>query len=245
MIDGVGNYAADPVIEARCHEATAFLDNAINEVLSGEVEPSPSSITTALSDCRPAAGKLRANVKLAISGGQNEPRDAIAGCVHALLSHPDEMAKIRSGDASWLQVFEEYARWTSPIGMSPREIRQDFEWNGILLEKGQRIFLMSARQTDETHFDAARTASTSPATRPRQISFGAGPHFWRRRSRLTNPDCRSRIAEIVRGISGNDNGWRSTFRRLGLQRTAESAGVVVGLSCVTRTLGTTTLVISG
>ena len=177
MIDGVGNYAADPVIEARCHEATAFLDNAINEVLSGEVEPSPSSIITILSQVGQPLENIRANVKLAISGGQNEPRDAIAGCVHALLSHPGEMAKIRSGKASWLQVFEEYARWTSPIGMSPREIKQDFEWNGILLEKGQRIFLMfGSANRDEAHFDASDSFNITRDT-SKAISFGAGPHF--------------------------------------------------------------------
>ena len=177
MIDGVGNYAADPVIEARCHEATAFLDNAISEVLSGEVEPSPSSIITILSQVGQPLENIRANVKLAISGGQNEPRDAIAGCVHALLSHPGEMAKIRSGKASWLQVFEEYARWTSPIGMSPREIKQDFEWNGILLEKGQRIFLMfGSANRDEAHFDASDSFNITRDT-SKAISFGAGPHF--------------------------------------------------------------------
>ena len=31
---------------------------------------------------------VRANIKLAISGGQNEPRDAVAGCVWAVLTHP-------------------------------------------------------------------------------------------------------------------------------------------------------------
>ena len=65
---------------------------------------------------------VRANIKLAISGGQNEPRDAIAGTVWALLTHPDELELVRSGEVSWLQAFEEYARWISPIGMSPRRI---------------------------------------------------------------------------------------------------------------------------
>ena len=37
---------------------------------------------------------VRANIKLAISGGQNEPRDAIAGTVWALLTHPDQLALV-------------------------------------------------------------------------------------------------------------------------------------------------------
>ena len=54
---------------------------------------------------------VRANIKLAISGGQNEPRDAIAGTVWALLTHPDQLALATDGAIPWLQVFEEYARW--------------------------------------------------------------------------------------------------------------------------------------
>ena len=36
--------------------------------------------------------QIKANIKLAISGGQNEPRDVIAGMVWALLTHPDQLA---------------------------------------------------------------------------------------------------------------------------------------------------------
>jgi hypothetical protein len=41
----------------------------------------------------PERGELRANVKLVISGGQNEPRDAIAGTAWALLAHPEALAR--------------------------------------------------------------------------------------------------------------------------------------------------------
>ncbi|HBN32555.1 MAG TPA: cytochrome P450, partial [Rhodobacteraceae bacterium] len=50
--------------------------------------------------------QLRANVKLAISGGQNEPRDAIAGTIWALLKHPDQLAQVMAGEIEWLQAFE-------------------------------------------------------------------------------------------------------------------------------------------
>ena len=69
-----------------------------------------------------AEEQYRANVKLAISGGQNEVRDVISGVVWALLTHPDQMALIKKGEASWLDAFEEYSRWNSPIGMSPRQV---------------------------------------------------------------------------------------------------------------------------
>jgi cytochrome P450 len=154
MIDGVGNYQGDPDIEAKCHEATTMLDAAIDEMIKHWAKyPDNLSITAVLSRSGQPLESIRANVKLAISGGQNEPRDAIAGCIWALLSHPKELQKVRDGEATWLQVFEEYARWVSPIGMSPRELKQDFEWNGISLEKGSRIFFMfGSANRDETYF---------------------------------------------------------------------------------------------
>src|SRR5256886_4245660 len=82
------------------------------------------------------------NIKLTISGGQNEPRKAIAGCIWALLTHPDQFARVRGGAVSWLQVFEEFARWISPIGMSPRRIAKAATVNGVDFAVDDRVFLM-------------------------------------------------------------------------------------------------------
>ena len=121
--------------------------------------------------------QIRANIKLSISGGQNEPRDAIAGAMWALLTHPEQLAQVLDGSATWLQVFEEYARWISPIGMSPRRIAQPFVYNGVQFEPEDRVFLMfSSGNRDEAvfeepdRFDLTRDIG-------RSLSFGAGPHY--------------------------------------------------------------------
>ena len=125
MIDGIANYAGDPEIEARCHQATATIDAHIDARLpTVEAEPDTSLLSVQLQAGLPIAS-IRANIKLAISGGQNEPRDAISGCIWALITHPDQLQMVLNGEIPWLQVFEEYARWTSPIGMSPRRIAKD------------------------------------------------------------------------------------------------------------------------
>ena len=126
MIDGIANYGGDPDVEARCHVATAAIDAAIDErlpTLAGR--PDESLLSVMVASGMPL-DQVRANIKLTISGGQNEPRDAIAGAVWALLAHPDQLALVRSGSVSWLQVFEEYCRWIAPIGMSPRRIAPGF-----------------------------------------------------------------------------------------------------------------------
>ena len=52
--------------------------------------------------------QIRANIKLAISGGQNEPRDALAGTGWALLSNPNQLEMIKKSQYSWVDGFEEY-----------------------------------------------------------------------------------------------------------------------------------------
>ena len=177
MIDGVGNYQGDLEVEVRCHEATAMLDAAIDEIVAEGVSDDNVSMLGVLTRAGQPMNSIRANIKLAISGGQNEPRDAIAGAAWALLTHPEQFDLIQSGKASWLQAFEEYARWISPIGMSPRRIAQPFQWHGFDLEPESRLFFMfGSANRDETIFDKADDFDLSRDT-SKAVSFGAGPHF--------------------------------------------------------------------
>jgi len=120
---------------------------------------------------------VRANVKLAISGGQNEPRDAIAGTIWALLTHPEQLALVRDGKAKWIDVFEEYARWIAPIGMSPRRVAKPWSFGGVDFEPEDRVFFMfGSANRDEACF---RNPDRFDITRDTQksIAFGAGPHY--------------------------------------------------------------------
>lgn len=177
MINGISNYAGDPEIEAECKRATVFVDQAIDTRLE-ELRNSPD---TSLISVQAQAGlpveSIRANVKLAISGGQNEPRDAIAGAIWALLTHPDQLALVRQGEVTWQKVFEEYVRWMSPIGMSPRRVAQPFTWDGIDLEPEDRVFFMfGSANRDERIFDAPDRFDVTRDS-SKHIAFGAGPHF--------------------------------------------------------------------
>ena len=118
-----------------------MLDAAIDEQLVNGTAPD-ASIIAVLARANQPLPSIRANVKLAISGGQNEPRDAIAGTAWALLSHPDQFARISNGLSGYLDAFLEYARWQSPIGMSPRRITCDTTIRGVTVRAEARAFLM-------------------------------------------------------------------------------------------------------
>jgi hypothetical protein len=177
MIDGIANYAGDPAIEARCHAAVAGIDAAIDDMLPVvRKTPNHSLLSVMVHGGMPEAN-VRHNIKLTISGGQNEPRKAIAGCIWALLTHPGQFARVRDGTVSWLQVFEEFARWISPIGMSPRRIAKPATVNGVDFAPDDRVFLMfGSANRDEAHFANADAFDLTRNT-TKSIAFGAGPHF--------------------------------------------------------------------
>lgn len=177
MIDGCANYAGDPRVEANCQDCTASIDRHIDAMIPVVDAAPDQSLLSVQRRAGLSDDQSRANIKLAISGGQNEPRDAIAGTVWALLTHPDQLAEVRAGRIGWLQAFEEYARWISPIGMSPRRVAQPHELHGVRLEPEERVFLMFGSGNrdervfdDPDRFDLSRDVSAA-------ISFGAGPHF--------------------------------------------------------------------
>ena len=177
MIDGIANYAGDPAVTARCNTATAGIDACIDAMVPVLTKTPDHSLLSVMLASGMAMDSIRANIKLAISGGQNEPRDAIAGCIWALLTHPEQLAAVRAGKIRWMQVFEEYARWIAPIGMSPRRVAERHSHNGVTFEPEDRVFFMfgSANRDDAyfmraDQFDATRDTSKA-------IAFGAGPHY--------------------------------------------------------------------
>ncbi len=177
MIDGCANYAGDSEIEANCHNCTASIDRHIDEMLPVVAGKPDSSMLSVQLQAGLSDEQIRANIKLTISGGQNEPRDAIVGAAWALLTHPDQLQMVWEGKVSWLAAFEEYARWISPIGMSPRRVARRYDLDGIVFEPEDRVFLMfGSANRDEAvfdhpeRFDVTRDVSKS-------IAFGAGPHF--------------------------------------------------------------------
>ena len=176
MIDGCANYNQNKMVEENCHRCTASIDFHIQERLEQDLGSDPSLLSVfALKNEKFEI--ISANVKLAISGGQNEPRDAIAGTIATLLINPIQLEKILNGEFDWLKAFEEYARWMSPIGMSPRRIAKDFSYKGFNFFENDRVFLMfGSANRDEDIFEKPNEFMLDRDV-ARSISFGAGPHF--------------------------------------------------------------------
>jgi len=177
MIDGIANISEDPKIESNCHDCTKSIDKHIDEMFPLLKKSPNNSLLSVQYEAGLSDDQNRANIKLAISGGQNEPRDAISGSVWAILTHPHQLEYILQKECTWMSAFEEYTRWISPIGMSPRRVAKNINVEGIDFEKDERIFFMFGSGNrdgdvfdDPDNFNIKRKLNSS-------LAFGAGPHF--------------------------------------------------------------------
>jgi cytochrome P450 len=120
---------------------------------------------------------IRANIKVIIGGGLNEPRDAILTLVLGLLQNPAQRDSVLAKPELWPAALEEAVRWISPIGMYPRRVTHDVDLSGTRLPEGLQIGLcVGAANRDGNRFSAP---DCFDVTRPKQshLAFGAGPHF--------------------------------------------------------------------
>jgi len=93
------------------------------------------------------------------------------------LSAPEQLAQVRDGAASYTLAFEEYARWISPIGMSPRRVaRPDHMLDREFLLDQRVFFMFGAANRDPHVFDRPNIFDNTRDT-TKSVSFGAGPHF--------------------------------------------------------------------
>lgn len=222
MIDATGNYADDPEVWAAGGRSFDEVDDALDEMLAwhaAHLEGNPTLIAHLLAlpgEAMPL-DRIRANMKMTIGGGLNEPRDAIGVAAWALLSHPDQRAAVEADPALWPTVFEEAIRWVAPIGMYSRQVTRDTELAGVRLPAGARlgICVLSANR-DERVWDQPWRFDIRREVKP-HLAFGKGTHVC-----LGTWVARAEVAEVALPA------LFSRFEGLALdsERPAEAAGWV-------------------
>ena len=200
LIDGTGNYADDPSVWADAARSSAEVDSAIDEMLPVLRTDPDASVLSQLAGTSMSVESIRANLKMAIGGGLNEPRDAIATTVWALLSHPAQRADVVAEDR-WSDAFEESIRWVAPISMYPREVTSDTELAGMTLPSGARLgVVIGAANRDPEVFDEPDSYDIDRPKKP-HLAFGGGQHFcagaWVARASVVGVA----LPELFRGFS--------------------------------------------
>lgn len=178
LIEGAGNFGwrDEPFARAdRANEAIHALLDRLQD--RHRAEPNNSAFSVMLNADDPIPEKqIYANIKIAIGGGINEPRDALNTTLYGLLTNPDQRdAVVRNAD--WDRAFEEGVRWVAPISASSRLVTQDTEIRGFHIPKGDTVMTIQASANrDEDIFDDGEVFNVYRASNPHQ-SFGNGPHF--------------------------------------------------------------------
>lgn len=177
FIAGTGNLLDDPEIWRRCDTSRQEVDAVLDELIPRLRSHPDSSITSHLLEVGLPEEVVRANAKLTISGGMNEPQHVISNMVWALSVHPDQRDMLLNGEAQWGAAFEETVRWLSPIGMVPREVTQDSEFFGVHLPKGTNVgLLLASANRDPEAFDNPDEYDIQRPSRG-HLGFGTGVHI--------------------------------------------------------------------
>jgi hypothetical protein len=178
LIDGAGNFGWQDGPFAASDLANAKMNALLDRLQDRHrAAPNNSAFSVMLNADDPIdMGQIYANIKVAIGGGINEPRDALNTVLFGLLTNPDQLEEVtRNGD--WEQAFEEGIRWVAPISASSRRATEDTEIRGYLIPKGDTVMTIQASANrDEELFDDGERFIVYRERNPHQ-SFGNGPHF--------------------------------------------------------------------
>ncbi|MBZ6472473.1 cytochrome P450 family protein [Streptomyces griseocarneus] len=117
---------------------------------------------------------------LMIGAGHETTVNLLDNAIHALLTHPEQLALVRAGKAGWHDVIEETLRHQAPVASLPlRYAAEDIELDGgVTLRRGDAILAAYAAAgrdrelygDDGARFDVTRTTKD-------HLSFGHGVHF--------------------------------------------------------------------
>ena len=178
LIDGAGNFGwrDEPFERAdRANEEMHALFDSLQE--GHRAAPNNSALSVMLNADDPIPEQqIYANIKIAIGGGINEPRDAMNTILFGLLTNPDQLDEVKK-NTDWDKAFEEGIRWVAPISASSRLVTEDTEIRGCRIPKGDTVMTIQASANwDEDEIEDGEVFNVYRDKCPHQ-SFGNGPHF--------------------------------------------------------------------
>ncbi|MFE0515072.1 cytochrome P450 [Streptomyces sp. NPDC058964] len=189
VVDGVFHTSAGP---EEVTDIYARLYAALGALVALKRRSPGDDLTSALIAARDEEGGTRLSeqelldtLALMVSAGHETTVNLIDNAIHLLLTHPEQLAQVRSGSASWDDVIEEVLRVDAPVASLPlRYAVEDLgmaEFGGpagVVIGKGEAILAAYAAAgrdperygADADRFDVARADKE-------HLAFGHGVHF--------------------------------------------------------------------
>lgn len=116
--------------------------------------------------------------QILVFAGNETTRTAISQGVHALITNPDELERLRADRTLVRTAVEEILRWSTPIMYFRRTAMRDTEIRGVPIRRGDKVVMWYVSGNfdervlpDPSRFDVGRTPNE-------HVTFGGtGPHY--------------------------------------------------------------------
>ncbi|MRK02903.1 cytochrome P450 [Aeromicrobium sp. S22] len=167
--------------QAAIEASTAFSDY-VREVVEQRRSAPGEDLITDLIEARDEGTKLSddelvASVVLLLNAGHEASVNVFGNGFHALLQHPEQMARVTSGEVSVETALEELIRYDAALQLFERTATADVEVSGQLVRAGDKIAcLMGSANRDAAVFPDADTFDVGRDPNP-HVGFGMGLHF--------------------------------------------------------------------
>ena len=178
LIDAAGNFGRQDEPFARSDRANDEMNRLFDSLQDRHrAVPNNSALSVMLNADDPIeTTQIYSNIKIAIGGGINEPRDALNTILYGLLTNPDQLAEVKRQN-DWERAFEEGIRWVAPIQVSSRLVMEDTEIRGCHIPKGDTVMTIQASANrDEDRYEDGESYQVYREKKSHQ-AFGNGPHF--------------------------------------------------------------------
>jgi cytochrome P450 len=122
--------------------------------------------------------ELVSMVFLLFGAGQETTTHLISGGLYSLLSHQDQLRRLRSDPSLMPTCVEECLRYVSPVQMTkPRFATRDLAWEGREFRRGDMFAgILAGANCDPARFELPHSFDIARHPNP-HLSFGTGVHF--------------------------------------------------------------------
>jgi cytochrome P450 len=229
VVDGIFNTAATP---EEVTDIYTRLYAALGELVAAKRELPGDDLTSALIAARDDEGDTRLSEQelldtlvLMISAGHETTVNLIDNAIHALLTHPEQLAHVRAGRATWDDVIEETLRVQAPVASLPlRYAVEDLAVGelggpeGVVIGKGEAIlaaYAAAGRNPEDHGADADRFDVTRLGKE--HLAFGHGVHFClgaplgRMEARIALPALFERYPDLELAVPDDELGPVASF----------------------------------
>lgn len=111
------------------------------------------------------------------SAGHDTTSSTIAGGLHALIDHPDQLRRLREQPQLMASAADEMIRWVTPVKEFMRTAVVDYELHGVSIKKGDSLLLSyPSANRDEDVFDTPFSFDVGRDPN-RHLAFGFGAHY--------------------------------------------------------------------